>query len=199
MTKKKPHPADLAMLAGIASAVSYSVHLFKDGETVRIEGIPTLLEARARAVEMAAGASRAPGVYAIDADGFPHLVPASYDPAANPAKPTQEAAADAKTEARKPKKPVKAAKPIKAAKPSRRTLKRASASHPGAKEGESKTDTAIRLLSRPNGATRKEVTEACDWPSINLTPIAQRHGFKLTSSKDGVLRFVPKGGKAAAA
>lgn len=172
MSKKKVHPADAQAAAGIAAAVSFAVHLFRDGETHRVEGIETLEAARAKATEMAAGASRRPGVYAITADGAAHLVPPSYklgaftiEPADKPAKTLKKAAKSAKAK--------KTAKPKKAA----------------AKPGASKTEIAIKLLTRPQGATRKEVTEATEWPSINLKPIAKRHKMKLVA-KEGVLRMV---------
>jgi len=54
----------------------------------------------------------------------------------------------------------------------------------GKAKGKNKTEIALGLLKRKNGATRKEITDATDWPSINLKPIADRHGLKLKKIGD---------------
>jgi hypothetical protein len=61
-----------------------------------------------------------------------------------------------------------------------------------AADGPSKTDIACKMLLRKGGATRKEIAEATEWPSINLEPIAKRRGLKLTYDKDGTIRAVEK-------
>lgn len=54
-----------------------------------------------------------------------------------------------------------------------------------AKAGESKTEKAVAMLMK--GATRKQIGDACNWPSIDLKAIAKRKGLKL-SEKDGVYK-----------
>jgi nucleoid-associated protein YgaU len=191
MTKKKDqHPADAAAEAGIAEAVSFMVTLLQDGQTQRVEGLETLEAARAQAAQMAVGSSRKPGVYAVTADGKAHLVPSHYGSLASLAAAVEKpiAAAEVAEANAAPRKPAKAAKKAarakKAAKPKAAPKARAKA-----KNGPSKTDIAVELLTRPQGATRKEVTDATEWPSINLKPIAKRRHMKLVE-KEGVLRMV---------
>lgn len=90
----------------------------------------------------------------------------------------------------KPAKPEKAAKPAKAEKPA----KKAKAAKPAkaakakpAKEGPSKVDTVIKMLTGKKAVTRKDIAEAVEWPSINIKAICARKGMKLKQAADGTL------------
>lgn len=159
---KKNHPADEANLAAIAAATQFSVSFFHDGAHEKHEGL-TLDEARAKATEMeqANGSKRRAIVYAVTDDARSFPVPHNYQAA------TQPISVEPKKE--------------------KTTLRGKTAKKP-TKHSSSKTDIALQML-RKGGVTRKQIAEATKWPSINLKPIADRHGLKL-SVKDGIYSAV---------
>lgn len=192
---KKVHPADAAVMAGLADAQHWMVTLLADGVTHKFDNIPTLVQARAEAARIGEGAARRPMIFGIAPDGKAYLVPTGYDPEAvsretpAPADAAEAPKAEAAPKAarKRPAKAAKAATAKKTPKPKKATGK---AAKPGKAAPNSKTATAIKLCSRPGGATRAEIVKATEWPSINLKPIAKRHGMKLSEDKEGKLHMV---------
>lgn len=182
---RKLHAADAEALAAIAQAKSFTVDIFHAQQHHKRENIGTLAEARAEGAKMKADliSTRDFIVYAVLEDGRSFPVPRDYQPA--PATQNEEVMnfKPAKKTTSKPKAKGKPA-PKRAAKPkSDKAAAQANARKP-AGQGEGKTDIAVRLLSRAGGATRKEITDATDWPSINLNTIAKRRGMKIVKEGD---------------
>ena len=171
---KKVHPADAANLAAVATAKSFTVDIFHDGEHQKQEGLPSIAAARTQGALMRSelGASRDFIVYAVLEDGRSFPVPRDYQVPA-----TQETTMQPKTKTAAPAKP-------KASTERRKPGTRKGAPAKAAKaNGKSKTDIALEMLTK--GATRKAIAEATNWPTIDLKQIAKRHDKKLIE-KDGV-------------
>jgi hypothetical protein len=214
MTTKKTHPADTADLALIPACKKFTATILKGGKPNTSEHA-SLDAARIEAAKLNATANgmRKALVYAITDDGRSILVPALYgrtpadvgseaakaddkardakpqgpktgkpseaDVAAAKAEAAERAALKAKpAKAEKPAKKAKAARPAKAAKP---------AKPKPAKEGPSKVDTVIKMLTGKKAVTRKDIAEAVEWPSINIKAICARKGMKLKQAADGTL------------
>lgn len=182
---RKLHAADAEALAAISQAKSFTVDIFHAQQHHKRENIGTLAEARAEGAKMKADliSTRDFIVYAVLEDGRSFPVPRDYQPAPATQTEDQMKTTSAKKTTSKPKAKGKPA-PKRAAKPkSDKAAAQANARKP-AGQGEGKTDIAVRLLSRAGGATRKEITDATDWPSINLNTIAKRRGMKIVKEGD---------------
>jgi hypothetical protein len=215
MTTKKTHPADAADLALIPACKKFTATILKGGKPNTSEHA-SLDAARIEAAKLNATANgmRKALVYAITDDGRSILVPALYgrspadagseaakaDDKARDAKPqgpktgkpSEADVAAAKAEAAeraarkaKPAKPAKAEKPAKKAKAAKPA--KAAKAKPAAKEGPSKVDTVIKMLTGKKAVTRKDIAEAVEWPSINIKAICARKGMKLKQAADGTL------------
>jgi hypothetical protein len=110
--------------------------------------------------------------------------PSEADVAAAKAEAAERAELKAKpAKAEKPAKKAKAEKPAKA-----KPAKAAKPAKPKpAKEGPSKVDTVIKMLTGKKAVTRKDIAEAVEWPSINIKAICARKGMKLKQAADGTL------------
>jgi hypothetical protein len=110
--------------------------------------------------------------------------PSEAEVAAAKAEAAERAALKAKpAKAEKPAKKAKAEKPAKA-----KPAKAAKPAKPKpAKEGPSKVDTVIKMLTGKKAVTRKDIAEAVEWPSINIKAICARKGMKLKQAADGTL------------
>jgi hypothetical protein len=110
--------------------------------------------------------------------------PSEADVAAAKAEAAERAALKAKpAKAEKPAKKAKAEKPAKA-----KPAKAAKPAKPKpAKEGPSKVETVIKMLTGKKAVTRKDIAEAVEWPSINIKAICARKGMKLKQAADGTL------------
>jgi len=93
----------------------------------------------------------------------------------------------APTEMRKHGAKLKSETKSKEATVKRKTSKNAKTPKPASAAGQSKTEIALKLLKRERGATRKEIADAANWPSIDIKAIAKRHGLKLTKKDDAYL------------
>ena len=211
MTTKKTHPADTADLALIPACKKFTATILKGGKPNTSE-LASLDAARIEAAKLNATANgmRKALVYAITDDGRSILVPALYGrtpaDAGNEAAKADDKARDAKPQGPKTGKPSEAdvaaakaeaaeraalkAKPAKAEKPAKKA-KPAKAAKPAkpkpAKEGPSKVDTVIKMLTGKKAVTRKDIAEAVEWPSINIKAICARKGMKLKQAADGTL------------
>ena len=142
--------------------------------------MPALGAARITQARMNATANngRKALVYAITPDGQSIVVPETYGtaPAANP--PALVGTLPAKPAA---KKPAKAITPKVKPAPAK------------AKGGESKADIALKMLTRKQGATRKQIVEACGGWGIDIAQFAARKGLKMRKDADGVITATAKG------
>jgi hypothetical protein len=189
MTTKKTHPADVADHALIADCKKFTATILKDNKPQTTEH-PTLEAARIEAARLDATSNngRKALVYAITAEDRAILVPASWVPVHSP-----ELAAAAKAVAeKKPAKPAKAAKPAKPAAEKKAKAKPAKTAKPAKakaakKSGGSKVEIVIAMLTGKKAVTRKDITEATEWPSINIKAICARKGMKLKQAADGTL------------
>ena len=188
---KKIHPADVADLALIPACTKFTATILKDNKPQTTE-FDSLAGARLEAAKLNATANngRKALVYAITAEGRAILVPALYG--RTPADAGSEAAkADAKARDAKPAKP-KAAKPAAkkaAAKPAKKAKAKPAAKKAATpkKDGGSKVEIVIAMLTGKKAVTRKDIAEATEWPSINIKAICARKGMKLKKSADGTL------------
>jgi hypothetical protein len=48
-----------------------------------------------------------------------------------------------------------------------------------------KVHTVVKMLLRPEGATRTEINAAVNWPSISISQIAERNGLTITTQRTG--------------
>jgi hypothetical protein len=178
---KKIHPADAADLALIPACKKFTATILKDNKPQTSE-YDTLDAARIEAAKLNAttNSGRKALVYAITAEGRAILVPALYG--RTPADAGSEAAkADAKARDAKAAKPAKA--PAKKAKAKPAAKKAATPK----KDGGSKVEIVIAMLTGKKAVTRKDIAEATEWPSINIKAICARKGMKLKKSADGTL------------
>jgi hypothetical protein len=221
--RKTAQEADAADLAMVGRAVSFTMKTFKDGAWQELAGIATLELARSYGEKAEAGHSRKSMIYAVLADGRAVLVPRDFQPApstegtamdattttkpaaATPvpapatvkpaaAKPVRAKTAPAKPAAKKPAAKKAAAKKSAAKKP-----KTAKAKAPVKPKAKSKLDVVHDMLTRENGATRKQLSEASGWPYVNLKASAERVDMDLIclNKDDGRFKLVPKKGAAA--
>jgi hypothetical protein len=195
---KKIHPADVADLALIPACKKFTATILKDNKPQTTE-FDSLAGARLEAAKLNATANngRKALVYAITAEGRAILVPALYgrtpadagseaakaddkarDAKAWPAKAKAKKAAPAKPTAKKA-----AAKPAKKAKAKPAAKKAATPK----KDGGSKVEIVIAMLTGKKAVTRKDIAEATEWPSINIKAICARKGMKLKKNADGTL------------
>lgn len=214
MTTKKTHPADTADLALIPACKKFTATILKGGKPNTSEHA-SLDAARIEAAKLNATANgmRKALVYAITDDGRSILVPALYGrspadagseaakaddkardaKAAKPqgpktGKPSEADVAAAKAEAaERAAMKAKPAKPEKVAKPAKKAKAAKPAKAKPAKEGPSKVETVIKMLTGKKAVTRKDIAEAVDWPSINIKAICARKGMKLKQAADGTL------------
>ena len=217
MTTKKTHPADTADLALIPACKKFTATILKGGKPNTSEHASLdAARIEAAKLNATANGMRKALVYAITDDGRSILVPALYGrspaDAGSEAAKADDKARDAKPQGPKTGKPSEAdvaaakaeaaeraalkAKPAKAEKPAKKAkaakpAKKAKAAKPAkakpAKEGPSKVDTVIKMLTGKKAVTRKDIAEAVEWPSINIKAICARKGMKLKQAADGTL------------